>query len=274
MQPEHLDLHASYGHHYLTLNLPACDPPGEALPNTEVFRRLAAALGLEHPRLQDSDEELARQLLVGTGVAYEDLVERTYVRSTGVAVGSAPFARGGFPTRDGRARLLDESLVRKGVDPLVGYTPPVEPPDAELAARHPLVLIAPAGRFFMNSTFASLPWHVAKMGPPRVHLHPQDAAARGLADGDAVRVRNDRGSFLASCAIDDATRPGLAFTYKAYWARLSPGGSNVNAVTAVRDTDLGGGPTFHDCRVEVEAVPQELLAAAPAGAELAAAAGD
>ena len=80
-----------------------------------------------------------------------------------------------------------------------------------------------------------------------------------------MRVRNDRGSFLATVAVDEATRPGLAFTYKAYWARLSPGGSNVNAVTAVRDTDLGGGPTFHDTRVEVEGVPAELLETPPAG---------
>jgi anaerobic selenocysteine-containing dehydrogenase len=66
-----------------------------------------------------------------------------------------------------------------------------------------------------------------------------------------VRVHNDRGSFQAELAVDEATRPGVAFTYKAYWARLSPDRANVNAVTAVRDTDLGGGPTFHDTRVEV-----------------------
>jgi anaerobic selenocysteine-containing dehydrogenase len=150
-------------------------------------------------------------------------------------------------------------LERSGVDPLIGYTPPVEAADPELAKRFPLVLVAPAGRFFLNSTFASMPWHATKMGPPRVHLHPADAAARGLVDGSAVRVHNDRGSFLAAVAVDDATRPGLAFTYKAYWARLSPGRTNVNAVTAVRDTDLGGGPTFHDTRVEVESVPAELL---------------
>jgi anaerobic selenocysteine-containing dehydrogenase len=92
------------------------------------------------------------------------------------------------------------------------------------------------------------------MGPPRIHLHPSDAAARGLADGDAVRVHNDRGSFRAAVAVDEATRPGVAFTYKAYWARLSPDRANVNAVTSVRDTDLGGGPTFHDTRVEVSPI--------------------
>ena len=78
-----------------------------------------------------------------------------------------------------------------------------------------------------------------------------------------MRVHNDRGAFLAAVKVDDATRPGLAFTYKAYWARLSPGRHNVNAVTAVRDTDLGGGPTFHDTRVEVEGVPAELLETPP-----------
>jgi anaerobic selenocysteine-containing dehydrogenase len=263
MQPEHLDLHSSYGHHYTTLNLPVVPAPGEALPNTEIFRRIAAAMGLDHPRLRDTDEDLARQLLRGTPVGFDELRARTYVRMTGVAVGSAPFAAGGFPTPGGRARLLDPELERHGVDPLVGYTPPVEAADRQLAERFPLVLVAPAGRFLMNSTFASLPWHLGKMGPPRVHLHPDDAAARGLAAGSAVRVRNDRGSFLAAVAIDDATRPGLAFTYKMYWARLSPGGTNVNAVTGVRDTDLGGGPTFHDTRVEVEAVPAELLDADP-----------
>ncbi|MFU8854729.1 molybdopterin-containing oxidoreductase family protein [Micromonospora sp. SL1-18] len=263
MQPEHLDLHTSYGHHYTTLNLPVTRAPGEALPNTEIFRRIAAALGIDHPRLRDSDEDLARQLLHGTPVSFEELCERTYARATGVAVGTAPYAHGGFPTPDGRARLHDPTLARHGVDPVPGYTPPAEAADTELARRFPLVLVAPAGRFLMNSTFASLPWHLRRTGPPRVHLHPDDAAARGLADGDAVRVRNDRGAFLAAVAVDDATRPGLAFTYKAYWARLSPGRATVNAVTAVRDTDLGGAPTFHDCRVEVEPVPAELLTAEP-----------
>ena len=259
MQPEHLDLHSSYGHHYTTLNLPVTRAPGEALPNTEIFRRIATALGLDHPRLRDSDEDLVRQLLAGTPVTFEELRERTYARTTGVEVGSAPFAAGGFPTADGRARLLDPTLQGQGVDPLVGYTPPVEAADRSLAARFPLVLISPAGRFFLNSTFASLPWHAGKMGPPRIHVHPSDALAAGLADGDAVRVYNDRGAFLAAVAVDDATRPGVAFTYKAYWPRLSPGRTNVNAVTAVRDTDLGGGPTFHDTRVALEPVPAELL---------------
>ncbi|GAA1864329.1 molybdopterin-containing oxidoreductase family protein [Asanoa iriomotensis] len=247
MQPEHLDLVSSYGHHYTALNLPATAPPGEALPNTEIFRRIAAALGLHHPRLHESDEELVRQHLAGGPVTFEELAETTWARTTGVPVGSAPFAKGGFPTPTGRARLHDPALADQGVDPLVGYTPPV-------AHDGPgLVLIAAAGRFFLNSTFASLPWHEKKMGPPRIHLHPDDAAARGLADGASVRVHNANGAFDAAVAVDDATRPGVAFTFKAYWAKRSPGRNTVNAVTAVRDADLGGAPTFHDIRVELTA---------------------
>ncbi len=124
MQPEHLDLHSSYGHHYTTLNVPVTAAPGEALPNTEIFRRIAAAMGLDHPRLRDSDEDLVRQLLDGTGTTYEELRETTYARLTGVERGTAPFAAGGFPTPSGRARILDPELARRGVDPLVGYTPP------------------------------------------------------------------------------------------------------------------------------------------------------
>jgi anaerobic selenocysteine-containing dehydrogenase len=112
--------------------------------------------------------------------------------------------------------------------------------------------VSPAARFFLNSTFGSIDWHRAKMGEPRIHLHPADAAGRGLQDGDSARIFNDRGSFEAVVAVDDAAPPGVAFTYKAYWASRSRGGRTVNATTPVRDADFGGAPTFHDNRVEVE----------------------
>lgn len=259
MQPEHADLHTAYGHHYVAWNEPALEPPGECLPNTEIFRRLAAALGLDHPRLRDGDLELARQLLDtpgfrALGITLELLRERGFVRAAPFPSGTAPFADGGFPTASGKVELRAPRLERLGADPLVGYVPPHEAADAGLAARYPLVLIAPASRFYVNSTFASLAWHRAKTGPPRVHLHPEDAAARGVESGDEVRVFNDRGEFRAAAVVDAAARPGVAFTYKTQWAKLSPGGVNVNATTPERDTDLGGGPTFHDNRVEVEAV--------------------
>jgi anaerobic selenocysteine-containing dehydrogenase len=255
MQPEHVDIHDSYGHLYLTWNEPALEPPGECLPNSEIFRRLAIALGLDHARLQDSDLEVARRILDtpecrAAGITLEALRERGWLRVSERS-GVAPFAEGGFPTADGKVHLLSEGLEARGHDPLVGFAPTAELGDEALAARYPLALIAPAGRFLLNSTFASLPWHRGKTGPIRVHLHPSDAQARGLASGDPIRVWNDRGEFLAEAVVDDAAREGVAFSFKSQWPKLTPGGSNVNATTAVRDTDLGGGPTFHDNRVEV-----------------------
>src|SRR4029453_14170072 len=134
-----------------------------------------------------------------------------------------------------RAHLVDPTLARLGLDPLVGFEPPAEVLDADLAARYPLALVSPAARFFLNPTFGSVAWHRAKMGEPRIHLHPDDAAARGLGDGDGARVYNDRGSFDAVVALDTATQPGVAFTFKAYWASSSPCGRTGNAPTALRD---------------------------------------
>jgi anaerobic selenocysteine-containing dehydrogenase len=268
MQPEHMDIFGSYGHLYLSWNEPAIEPPGECLPNTEVFRRLARALGLEHPRLYDSDLELARQLLDTDaarerGITLERLRERGWMRAAGFERGTAPFADGGFPTASGKVELYSERLAAKGQDPLVGFVPPNEVLDGRLAERYPLVLMAPAGRFFLNSTFASLPWHRKKMGAIAVHLHPLDAEARGLTDGDPIRVFNDRGSFLAETLVDDAARPGVAFLYKSHWPKFLEGGANANATTAEHDADLRGAPTFHDNRVEVEPVaPRPVVAGA------------
>lgn len=259
MQPEHLDVHVAYGHNYVALNEPAVEAPGECLPNSEIFRRMARALGLNHPRLRDSDVDVARQLLEApaahaAGISLEALRERGWMRAANFERGTAPFAVGGFPTTSGKVEFLSRRLGEAGLDPLVGYSPPREVGDQALARRFPLVLLAPASRFFINSTFADEAWHLAKMGPPRLFLHPKDAAAREIETGDAVRIWNDRGDFFAEAVLTDATRPGVTFTLKAYWPRRSIGNRNVNATTPVHDTDLGGGPTFHDNRVEVESV--------------------
>ena len=255
MQPEHLDLHNSYGHHYVTLNLPAVEPPGECLPNSEIFRRLARALGLGHPSLQQSDEEMARDVLDcdaarAAEITFERLRDEGALRVT--APGVARFANGGFPTAGGRLRLLAPELAEQGADPLVGYVPPHELEDAELAKRYPLALLSPASRHVLNSTFSSLPWHRARLGPPQVHLHPLDAGERGIESGAQVRVHNDRGAFRAEAVVDDGARPGVAFTFKQQWPKLLGPGRHVNATIPERDADLGGSPTFHDNRVQIE----------------------
>ena len=138
--------------------------------------------------------------------------------------------------------------------PLGVGKPPVEAGDAELAKRFPLVLITPAQRFFLNSTFADLSGHLRLAGEPAVFLHPDDADGRGIAAGDLVEVGNDRGSFRCTAAIHPGARRGVAWSYKAHWAKDGAIGTNVNATTPVRDADMGGSPTFHDNRVEVTLV--------------------
>ena len=257
MQTEHLDIHASYGHHYLTLNLPAIEPIGDCLPNTEIFRRLATALGLDHPRLHDSDEDLVRQFIDtdvarARGITFESLSQTGYARVDDFR-GATPHAHGGFPTRDGKLHITVPELAEQGLDPIPGYTPPFEIADEELAKRFPLVLISPAQRFFLNSTFADLPRHLKLTGEPTLFLHADDAAERGIEDGDLVEVANDRGAFRVAAAIHPGARRGVAWSYKVYWAK-DVGGNNVNATTPVRDADMGGSPTFHDNRVEATLV--------------------
>jgi anaerobic selenocysteine-containing dehydrogenase len=121
-----------------------------------------------------------------------------------------------------------------------------------LARRYPLAFISPPARNFLNSSFANLPAFLAEEGAPRLHLHPDDATARALVDGETVRVRNDRGSFTARLAITDRARPGVAVAPSVWWKKLAPGGANANAVTGQAVTDLGRAATFYDCLVEVE----------------------
>ncbi len=254
---EHYDLHKAYGHLYLSLSRPAIAPLGESRPNTEVFRQLAARMGLTDPCLQESDEEMARHALRWShpnlaGIDFERLERETTVRLS-VADPHVPFAEGGFATADGKCALRADKLADQGLDPLAGYTPPRESvataPD--LAQRFPLAFISPPAHHFLNSTFSAQPVFVRREGEASITLHPQDAAARGIADGDMVRTFNDRGSFVAKARVSDAARPGVVVGLSIWWAKMCPGGRNANAVTSQELTDLGGGATFYDVLVEV-----------------------
>ncbi|MFE1596450.1 molybdopterin-dependent oxidoreductase [Nocardia sp. NPDC058705] len=229
MQPEHLDVLAGYGHLYLIWNEPAVEPPGECLSTTETFRRLSQRLGLTESALYDSDEELARQLLKG----YD--LER--LRADGfLKVQAGPVPAGKLQFVSTRAELA-------GHDPMPTYTPPADPGDG-------LVLISAASHYFLNTIFGSNPELRRRAGESTITLHPDDAAARGIADGVAVVVSNDRGSFEAVAQVSDRVRPGVAGTTKGRWAKFT-GGATVNATIAERDSDYGGGAVFHDNRVEV-----------------------
>jgi anaerobic selenocysteine-containing dehydrogenase len=257
---EHYDLHKAYGHLYVSLSRPAIAPLGEALPNTELFRRLAARMGLDHPCLRDSDEEIARQAFEWDhpfmeGITLERLEREGSVRLN-VPDPFVPFAEGGFPTPSGKCELRSEKLAREGHDPVAGYIPPREGPTSapEMAKRYPLAFISPPAHHFLNSTFSSQPAFLRREGEASVTIHPGDAAARGIAEGATVRVFNDRGSFLARARVSDAARPGVVVGLSIWWPKLCPGGRNANAVTSQEVSDMGGGATFFDALVDVEGV--------------------
>jgi anaerobic selenocysteine-containing dehydrogenase len=120
-----------------------------------------------------------------------------------------------------------------------------------LAARYPLAFISPPAHHFLNSTFSAQPVFVRRESEPCLTIHPQDAAARGIADGQAVVTFNDRGSFEAKARVSDAARPGVVVGLSIWWAKMCPGGRNANAVTSQQLTDMGAGATFYDVLVDV-----------------------
>jgi anaerobic selenocysteine-containing dehydrogenase len=254
-QLEHFDVHKSYGHWYVLANHPAIAPVGEARPNADIFRELAARMGFTDAPLQASDLEIARDAMdwshpAAGGARLEEVLERGWIR---MQHPPAPFAAGGFPTPSGRCEFWSERLARQGLDPLPDYLPPYESAQSDpvLAARYPLALISPPARHFLNSSFANVASLVAIEREPRCEIHPRDAAARGIADGDQVAIFNDRGRFLVRARVSDRIREGVVLAWGLWWPRTVEGGRNVNAVTPTALTDLGRGPTFYDCLVEV-----------------------
>jgi anaerobic selenocysteine-containing dehydrogenase len=257
MQTEHADMHCAYGHLYLAWNEPAVHPPGECLPNSEIFRRLAHRLGLTEACLYDSDEEMARQVLdqdhpALSGITLERLKREGWVRLNHPRP-FVPFAAG-FPTTSGKLEFYSERAKADGLDPLPGYVPPYEAADnsGPLAEAYPLALIAPASHHFLNSIFANKEALRDKQGPLRIALHPDDAIARNLRAGDEARIYNDRGVFYAEIEITEGVRPGVVVGSKGYWPKLLEQGANANATVGERDSDMAGGAVFHDNRVEIE----------------------
>ena len=256
-QLEQTDVHSSYGHLFAVANNRAIDPLGEALPNTEVFRRLAAKMGFDEPCFSESDDDIARRAYRWSdaraqGLDWEAMKESGWQRLN-VPREYAPFAQGNFPTPSRKCEFWSEKLRAQGHDPLPEILLPRESAasNADLAARYPLAFISPPARNFLNSSFANLPAFVTEEKTPRLDIHPDDAKARGIASGDAVRIFNDRGAFTATARVTDRARPGVVVAPSIWWRKLAAGGENANAVTGQALTDLGRAATFYDCLVEV-----------------------
>jgi anaerobic selenocysteine-containing dehydrogenase len=264
-QLEHLDVHASYGHTWAMFNEPAIAPLGESRPNTEFFRQLArrfadgsagsagsaGSIGaaFADPCFAESDEQIARQALLRgerLEASFEDLRARGWAK---LRLPEAPLADGRFPTASGRVIVASPE---HGVPDFVpNHESAASSP--ELARRYPLAMISPPARHFLNSSFVNVTSLRAIEGEPLLEMHPHDAAARGLAGGQRVRVFNDRGSYRCTLDVGERARPGVVNGLGIWWRKLGVDGTNVNELTSQKLTDIGRAPTFYDCLVEVEA---------------------
>lgn len=259
MQIEHRDLLIAYGHLYLSWNEPAVPPPGECLPTTEMFRRLARTLRLEEPALYESEETIARQMLDSAhpsvkGITLEALKARGSIRLS-YPDPFVPFADA-FPTPSGKLEFVSERMAQAGLDPVAGYTPSreISQRDTTRARQYPLALIAPANHYFLNSIFANVPRQQQRAGVATVLIHPCDASLQDIRSGDEVRVANERGSFLAIAQVSDTVRQGVVASTKGRWPCDSKGGATINATVADHDADMGAGALYHDNRVRVDRV--------------------
>ena len=243
-QLEHLDVVFSWGHHYLTWNEPAIEPLGEAKPNTEAFRLIAARLGLDDPCFRESDEELIDALLRATSTAAASTAARARL--------AQDRPRPGADRRTPRAA----SAPRPGKLALhADYEPPAEVADAPLAERFPLAMITPKTHLFLNSTFANQRAPaLGSAGAGGGAAPRRRGRARGRGRRRGARVQRPRRLRLRRAACP--TTPARA----CWWRRWAGGTRTTRAGAAARPPPrrrsprLGHAPTFNDNRVEVEAL--------------------
>jgi anaerobic selenocysteine-containing dehydrogenase len=257
-QLEHVDIHATYGHLYMMANNAAIAPLGEAKPNTEIFRLLAARMGFDDACFKESDDAIAAQAFNKSDARaihfdWDSLKQKGWQK---LNTPDAPFANGGFPTPSGKCEFYSERMKADGFDPVPTYIAPYESlaTNQELGKRYPLAMISPPARNFLNSTFVNVQSLRNTEGEPHLDIHPIDAAKRGIENSDQVRIYNERGSFVAKARVTDRARQGLVVGLSIWWKKLAADGKNANEVTSQRLTDMGNAPTFYDVLVQVEKV--------------------
>jgi anaerobic selenocysteine-containing dehydrogenase len=244
---EHADVYAAYGQQYLQRAEPVIPPVGESLPNTEIFRRLAASFGFTGPTFTASDAELMDAALDGADVRMQGIRPSEIPTQSAIRMeygGAEPVLfKNVWPTTpSGKIELWSSSLAERFGAPLPSYRPRV--------SSFPLTLITPSSDKRITSTFGGVP---ASDDTPVLEMHPEDAAARQLTDASWVRVWNDQGEVFLPLSITSAVRRGVVSSEKGAWLRTSSNGQTVSALAPPHKADLADGACFNDARVEVEA---------------------
>ena len=245
-QLEHWDIHPSYGHTDVLLNRPAIAPLGLAKTNSQIFRELAACMGFDEPCFQEDDPTLCRAAF-GDRVDFDELLAQGFAS---LKLPEAPFAEGQFHTPSGKCEFFSQRLQAQGLDGLPDHVPNFEA--AGTSKDFPLAMISPPARSFLNSTFVNVTSLRNIELEPVLEIHPEDAAPRGITTGAVLKVFNQRGSYTVKAEVSARARPGVVNGLGIWWRKLGLDGTNVNQLTSQQLTDMGRGPVFYDCLVEVE----------------------
>jgi anaerobic selenocysteine-containing dehydrogenase len=240
------DLVLSYFDLTLSAQVKAEDPPGEALPNQEIFRRLARAMGYHEPELFEDDQALLAKLLgqTGYGGTFEALSQAGTVEL--FAEPRIQFADGLYGTPSGRIELAGERAEQ------LGLPRAPEPCADEFPSRGQLRIVSPASNWLLNSSYGNDPKIRRRLGAPTVTLHPDDAKKYGLGEGHLALLKNEVGSLRVAVAISDIAQPGMAIVYKGRWPGASAGSANVNALVAGQKSDLAESTTVHGTLASIE----------------------
>jgi anaerobic selenocysteine-containing dehydrogenase len=245
MQIEQRDVVPAWGHLYLGWNEAAIAPVGECIPNTELFRRLATAMGYTEPELFESDDSLIASALHGIDI--EQLKRDGFVPLPNSD--EVLFSDGIFGTASGKAQLMSKDLASRGLPSVPTY---VQSSSRMGSAEFPLVLLTPKQHTrFLNTSYSHLPQHGPREEGPYVEMCASDAAARGLDNGAAARVVNERGEMLLPVKISTRLPVGVVAVPFGWWDASLMNSGNVNDLTSDAHTDWGGGVSYHDTLVQV-----------------------
>ena len=255
-QIEQVDVVPAWGHLYLGWNEKAIEPLGESVPNTELWRRLALAMGFSEPELFEDDESLIASAL--HDVDLDQLRTTGFVRLS-LPEDLLPYAQGGFATASGKAALINHSLPAVGMPALPTYEVGDEMQGGiNSQDMYPLSLMSPKTHVrFLNSSYSHLAHHCDAEGEMYCELDLSDAASRGIQDGDQVRVFNERGSLDVVAQVKSSggrVRSGLVLVPFGWVGARTKDMKTVNALTNDQAADFGGGVAFYDTMVQVEKI--------------------
>ena len=276
MGAEQEDMILSWGHLYLTYNTKCVESPGEAIPNNEIFRRLAKRLGFEEDCFKWNDSECLEHYVDWDSPACEG-IDLNYMKKNGYAkltVGTkdnrAPHKEGNFPTPSGKCefrlvgaknfvagpfrQMYDDFQPGQDIPELPDYIPSreTELANPELFKKYPLSILAPKSHGFINSCYGNIENKLKGQGEQFILINQADAIDRGIQEGEMIKIFNDRGSFDALAKITSDVNKGIVVTTLGYWRQLNNG--TVNSVSSSAFGDMGNAQTSHDCLVEVRTI--------------------